>query len=293
VFDAVSQTWCFPSHDECVAKNRASSRVPVLPPSKNRRSSPAGLGGPGDPHQRRLLVFVNILRGADALYSLFVHRLATLLSLHCSSDSRPPCEYFVSKGSSVSTCCVVCSRGVVCSMCECGKSLLCFECFRAAAETGASVGKDFAASFPEFAHLIPKGGSGAPVALFVGKVIGLAHDQPDLRSSAPPLELKPPMPPPLPLSNGAATGDACTYDESGYCELGHQLFTASAMRSVQLFSDCAVRRDAPHIRDVSLSLVVPIRGVTARPRSQSFGLSCSTSFGFANAPCAVQVQSRL
>ena len=115
---------------------------------------------------------------------------------------------------------MICSRSVVCSSCECGKSSLCFECFRSAAETDASVSQDFAASFPEFAHLIPKGSSGTPVAPFVGKVLGLAREQPDLRSLAPPLELKPPMPPPLPLSDGVATADACTYDESGYCEIG-------------------------------------------------------------------------
>ena len=81
----------------------------------------------------------------------------------------------------------------MCSSCECGKSSLCFECFRSAAETDASVSQDFAASFPEFAHLIPKGSSSTPVAPFVGKVLGLAREQPDLRSMAPPLELKPPI----------------------------------------------------------------------------------------------------
>jgi hypothetical protein len=220
VFDTAFQTWCFPSHDEAISKSRASSRVPVSPPSQNRRSSPAALGGPGDPRQRRLLVFVDILRGVDALYSLFVHRITALPSPHCSSGSQPPCEYFVAQGSSGVICCVVCGRGVVCSMCKCGKSSLCFECLRAEAESGASAGQDFAASFPEFAHLIPKGSSGTPIAPFVRMVIELAHDQPDLRLLAPRLQLKPPMPPPLPPRDVAATGDACTYDESGYFEVG-------------------------------------------------------------------------
>ena len=209
VYDLRRGTWDFPSLDRDIKRARAPTRVPVRrrerQPQSDRGS--ASLGGPGDPSQGRCAVLFDVLGGTSTVLSLVRHGFATA-TCGCGEGIF---HLDVGVNGKCSRCILDVDANALGGSCTSCTARFCSECAILYAKQHATIQPSFYQSFTEFSHLELQPQSNLFFEELVAGVTQIASMSP---TSQPPLDLKPPLPPPLEESDMDA--EVCSYNADGY-----------------------------------------------------------------------------